>query len=237
MSGGSRSPACEAVIFDLDGTLLDTLADLAESANAALQAVGAPPHPLASYRQLVGGGVRRLMERALPEHRRDDATVAAAVEAMRAQYALRWAATSRPYPGIPALLDALAAQGVPVGVLSNKPHDFTVKMVAALLAPWAFRAVAGAQPGVPLKPDPASALALADALGVPPARCALVGDSDVDMLTARAAGMRAVGAAWGFRGPEELVAAGADLLLHRPSALLALFPPATDGRTEGESPR
>lgn len=214
---------CEAIIFDLDGTLVDTLEDLAESANHALQSLGAPVHPIQSYRQLVGGGIKRLMERALPEGRRDPADVDEGVARMRAVYGERWARVSRPYPGIPGLLDALTVKGVPMGVLSNKPHDFTVEMVGVLLNRWTFTAVQGATAAVPLKPDPAGAVTLARALGVPVGRCALLGDSDVDIQTARRAGMLALGAAWGFRGAAELWAAGADQVLDAPEALLGLF--------------
>lgn len=215
---------CSAVVFDLDGTLVDTLEDLAESANEALRALGAPVHPIPAYRQMVGGGIRRLLERALPEGRRDEATVVEALERMRTIYGGRWAQVSRPYPGIPELLDTLSAREVPMAVLSNKPHEFTVEMVQVLLQRWSFDAVYGARPDVPLKPDPTAALAVAELLGMPPARCAYLGDSDVDMFTARRAGMLAVGAAWGFRGAAELRAAGAELVVDEPSALMSLFP-------------
>lgn len=216
--------ACRAVVFDLDGTLVDTLEDLAESANETLRALEAPIHPIHAYRQMVGGGIRRLLERALPEGRRDEATVVAALERMRTIYGARWAQVSRPYPGIPELLDALSARGVPMAVLSNKPHEFTVEMVQALLQRWSFGAVYGARADVPLKPDPTGALAVAELLGEPPALCAYLGDSDVDMFTARRAGMLAVGAAWGFRGAAELRAAGAELVIDEPTALMSLFP-------------
>ncbi|MCB9647845.1 MAG: HAD family hydrolase [Deltaproteobacteria bacterium] len=215
---------CEAIIFDLDGTLVDTLEDIADSANQALQGLGVPTHSVQAYRLLVGGGIRRLMERALPEERRGQADIEEGVARMRAVYSQRWAQVSRPYPGIPELLDALTARGMPMGVLSNKPHDFTVEMVRTLLGRWTFAAVQGATADVPLKPNPAGALALAGALRVPAARCALLGDSDVDIQTARRAKMLALGAAWGFRGAAELRAAGADHVLDAPGALLTLFP-------------
>ncbi|MCA9555957.1 MAG: HAD hydrolase-like protein, partial [Myxococcales bacterium] len=113
MTNETQRQPCQAVIFDLDGTLVDTLEDLAESANEALRQVGAPTHPVPAYRQMVGGGIRRLIERALPPERRDDAAVEDAVQRMREIYGGRWAQVSRPYPGIRELLGALTARGVP----------------------------------------------------------------------------------------------------------------------------
>lgn len=204
-SAPSRAPA--GVIFDLDGTLADSLGDIASAMNRTLRAQGFPEHPVEAYRTFVGEGVRRLAERALPpgtEDRRE-----AFLAAYQTDYAEHLLDATGLFPGIPALLDALAAAGVPVAVLSNKPDGSTGRLVDALCGRWAFREVMGERPGVPRKPDPAAALALADALAAPPERVAFVGDTEVDILTARSAGMRPLGVLWGFR-PAEILASGAE---------------------------
>ena len=213
----------DAVIFDLDGTLLDTLEDLADSMNAALARQGFAPRASSDYRLLVGEGMRVLCERVLPEDERNEATIEGLMEAMRSEYGRGWAHKSRPYKGIPELLDALTSRGLPLAVLSNKPHDFTQEMVKAFLGRWSFTRVCGLRPGFPRKPDPIGALQIARALGVEPGRVVFVGDTNVDMCTAVNAGMLPVGVLWGFRGREELVGSGARLLVGCPADLLALF--------------
>ena len=146
-----------AVIFDLDGTLLDSLADIGESMNLVLSAMGLPQHELAAYRAIVGDGVSVLAERALPPGRRDEPTVAAAVAAMRDVYRSRLTNKTRPYDGIPELLDRLSERAVRMAVLSNKPHDLTISLVESLLAQWSFDPVFGERPAVAKKPDPAGA--------------------------------------------------------------------------------
>ncbi len=210
-----------AIAFDLDGTLLDSLRELAASANAALEAMGLPAHPEDAYRRFVGDGMDMLARRALPGDEPSPEDIARLAEAVRAQYERRWP-ESRPYPGVAELLDALAGRGLPAMILSNEPDAFTRRIVERTLGGWPWAAVRGAMPGTPLKPDPAGALALAQAMGLDPSHMALVGDSDVDVLTARAAGMRAVGALWGFRGRAELAAAGAHALIASPPDLLDL---------------
>lgn len=213
-----------AVIFDLDGTLLDTLADLAGSMNQVLHQLGLPEHPPEAYRYFVGDGMVNLARRALPTAERRDEIVGAAVAALREAYGRRWRRMTAPYPGISELLRTLDQQNLPLGVLSNKPDELTQVMVRAYFPDIAFAGVTGAQPSLPLKPDPAGARALAREFGLPPAAMVLVGDSGVDMQTARAAGMQAVGALWGFRPEAELRAAGAHTLVQAPADLLGLFP-------------
>jgi phosphoglycolate phosphatase len=212
-----------AILFDLDGTLLDTLEDLADSMNAALARMGAPAHPVAGYKRFVGDGVIELCRRTLPADRRDEATIQAAAQAMRAEYSGRWDRKTRPYDGIPELLDELTARRVAMAVLSNKPDDFTKLCVKKLLPRWRFDAVRGLDPGGTKKPDPAGALAIARQLGVAPAGVLYLGDTDTDMRTAVAAGMFPVGARWGFRPAEELLANGAKVLIARPEELLGLL--------------
>ncbi len=214
-----------AVLFDLDGTLLDTLDDLADAMNRVLAARGCPIHDVDAYRRFVGDGVDLLAERALPPERRSAASVADVVSAMRVDYARSWAVKTRPYPGLDAVLDALVARAVPLAVLSNKPHGFTVAMVAHFLCRWPFRSVQGLADDAPRKPDPTSALAIAAGLGVGPASCWFVGDSAVDVETARRAGMTSVGVTWGFRGEDELRAAGATHLARTPAELASILVP------------
>jgi phosphoglycolate phosphatase len=209
-----------ATLFDLDGTLLDTLDDIANAANRVLAARGFPTRPNAHYRTFIGDGVVKLMLRALPETNRDEATVQACVSAYVQEYDRSWNAQTRPYAGVPEMLDGLLIRGLKLAVLSNKPDHFTQRCVDGLLAKWAFEVVLGASDLFPRKPNPAGATEIARRLGVAPSDCLYVGDSGVDMQTARAAGMRAVGALWGFRDREELVKDGAQLLINEPSEVL-----------------
>lgn len=214
----------QCVLFDLDGTLLDSLADLAHSMNAVLGRFGLPRHPVEAYRYFVGDGMDTLARRVLPPDRLDDPTLQRTVAAMREEYAGRWAEQTRPYAGVAELLDGLTGLGVGMAILSNKPDDFTRKVVATLLGPWQFRVVRGVRPDGIKKPDPAGALAIAKELGLAPADFLYLGDTNTDMLTANRAGMFAVGALWGFRTAEELKKNGARAMIARPQELLDFFP-------------
>lgn len=209
-----------AAVFDLDGTLLDTLADLADSTNAALAAAGHPPHPTDAYRYFVGNGIANLVRCALPATARDAASVARVEAAMEAEYRQRWQAKTQPYAGVPELLNALSGHRLPMAILSNKPQAFTRLAVDALLPRWSFYPVCGAQPNVPRKPDPTAARHIAAALGLSPESCLYLGDTDTDMQTANRAGMYALGATWGFRSADELRQSGARALLAAPLDLL-----------------
>ena len=213
-----------AILFDLDGTLLDTLEDIAAAANLALERQGLPTHPPEAYRQFIGGGVALLCQRALPAARRaDEALIARCVDDFRAAYDLCWNVRTRPFDGIPPLLDALTARGLPLAVLSNKPNDFTRRCADQYLLHWPFPAVLGQRDGVPPKPDPAGALEVATLLNLPARDILYVGDSAVDMETARRAGMRPIGVAWGFRPTAELLASGAEAIIDHPAGLLDLL--------------
>jgi phosphoglycolate phosphatase len=215
--------AFRAVIFDLDGTLLDTLDDLAGSANLALRRLGLPEHPVEAYKHFVGGGIDNLVRRAVPENRHDPATLAECLNLTREHYAARWAEKTRPYAGIPEMLDALTLRGIRMAILSNKPDDFTRLCVERLLADWRFEVVLGAGPTLPKKPDPAGARRIAERFQMEPAEIAYLGDTDTDMQTADAAGMFPVGVLWGFRDAEELLANGARALIEQPRHLLRLL--------------
>ncbi|MDP6439810.1 MAG: HAD family hydrolase [Candidatus Brocadiia bacterium] len=228
---GELNVTFDAVVFDLDGTLLDTIEDLADSMNAVLESLGCPAHGVDAYKRFVGDGVVELVRRALPAERRDDATVKHGEKALPEEYARRWADKTRPYEGVPELLDALTKRGVIMAVLSNKIDEFTRLCVGRLLPDWKFAAVVGAGPDVPLKPDPTGALEVARRLGVPPEGFLYLGDTDTDMQTAARAGMYAVGALWGFRTAEELEGAGARALAATPMDVYALLDGAAAGRT------
>lgn len=252
-------PAINLVIFDLDGTLLDTLDDIAGAMNIVLRARGLPPHPVEAYKQVVGEGIDEAVRRAFaassaatpapspaassasststpappapatspasspPPSPLSDEEVAAIIRDYRREYAAAWRLNSRPYPEIPDLLRALSARGTRTAVLSNKSHPFTETMTRELLPGHPFDAVRGALPDQPLKPDPTTALAIAAGLGVPPSSCLFLGDTNVDMLTAVAAGMVPVGALWGFRAESELRAHGAAAVIASPLELLDLL--------------
>jgi phosphoglycolate phosphatase len=212
-----------AVLFDLDGTLLDTIEDLGDSMNTVLAGFGLPPHGYDKYKVYVGDGVETLARRALPENRRDEQTVRKTVALMREEYAKRWEAKTRPYDGIPELLDGLTKLHVAMAVLSNKPDDFTKLIVGRFFAKWKFDAVQGLEPGGRKKPDPSGAVRISEKMNIKPPDFAYLGDTNTDMQTAIAAGMFPVGALWGFRSRQELKTSGAKLLIAKPVELLKLF--------------
>lgn len=212
-----------AVLFDLDGTLLDTLDDIASAGNVALSGEGFPTHPTAAYRRFIGEGLEVLCRRAAPATVQDAGTLTRLATAYRAAYARTWNDQTRPYQGIPAMLDGLAERRVALGVLSNKPEEFTRLCVEEYLGRWRFVAVLGAREDRPRKPDPAGALQAAEKLGLPPDAILYVGDTATDMETAKAAGMTAVGVSWGFRPAEELHQAGATAVIDKPLELLEIL--------------
>jgi len=202
----------KAVIFDLDGTLLNTLEDLADSMNCVLKRNRLPEHNLAAYRYFVGDGIEMLVRRALPFEVASENDFQRFVREMKSEYASRWLLKTRPYPGVPEMLAAFAAAGIAMAVLSNKPDDASNEIVKSLLPNIDFRIVLGATPERPKKPDPSAALEIASRLGISPEDFLFMGDTSIDMQTACAAGMFPVGALWGFRPAEELIASGAKVL-------------------------
>lgn len=228
-----------AILFDLDGTLLDTLADIADAVNRALASLGFPAHQKEAYRQFVGDGIAVLAQRVLPKERQSREDVQACLDAIGREYGRGLLVKTKPYRGIPELLAALTERKILCAIVSNKPHDLTLRSVDALLHGIPFGAVLGERSGMPVKPDPAVALEAASLLGVTPAQCAYVGDSGIDMQTAVKAGMYPVGALWGFRGREELVENGAKVLVERPMELLKMIDKNFEGMagilgTEGD---
>jgi phosphoglycolate phosphatase len=200
----------KAILFDLDGTLVDTLADIATVMNGFLQSKSWPAHTVEDYRLMVGRGLLNLIRAAVPPPHAQRAEEF--YDEVFTVYDAMGIGESRPYPGATRVLEALNAAGIPIAVVSNKPDAITRNMMAGLFSDIRFALVRGGLDGVAPKPDPSSAFEAARACGVAPADCAFVGDSDVDMKTAVAAGMLPVGAAWGFRGEAELRAAGATII-------------------------
>lgn len=213
----------DAVIFDLDGTLADALEDVADATNRTLRAEGYPEHDYSAYRLMIGRGIRNLVIEALPLEQRTEEAIDRCFASMIADYREHYLVKTRLYDGVADLLRGLREKGAQLAVLSNKADDLTGRVVAGLIGDDTFAVVMGARPETPLKPDPAGALLLADRLGVPVGRTAFVGDSGVDMETAKRAGMLAVGVSWGLREKSELRANGADVIIDQPSELLELL--------------
>lgn len=193
-------------IFDLDGTLLDTVADLANATNHALAHCGYPTHATEAYYQFVGNGINMLFCRALPEGERTEENIARIRELFVPYYNEHNADDSRPYRGIPELLDSLQKQGIQLAVASNKYQQATEKLVSHFFPTVRFVAVYGQREGIPIKPDPT---VVGDILSIADMRhedTLYIGDSGVDMETAYRAGVESVGVTWGFRNKEELEA-------------------------------
>ena len=197
------------VIFDLDGTLVDTIADLGAAVNEALRMKELPLHTLEEYRKMVGNGVRKLVQRAMPEPLQGDEKLLDALLADFMTYYIQHIDDkSAPYPGIPELLAELDAAGYKLAVASNKFQSGAEKLVGRLFPQVPFAAVCGGGDGRPLKPDPAVVRQICEATGIAPEQTVLVGDSGTDMATAAAAGIPSVAVTWGFRPEDARKAAG-----------------------------
>lgn len=210
-----------AVIFDLDGTLLNTLGDLRAATNHALEVRGLPPHSMEEIRQFIGNGIRLLICRAMPEGT-PEAEIDAALDDFKAYYAAHIHDRTVPYDGIPQLLTALRKRGIQVAVLSNKIDSASQQLIEYFF-PGKTDVVFGEHVGVPRKPDPTSCRMVMQQLGVQPEQVLYVGDSGTDMQTAKNAGLYAVGVTWGFRSKEVLLEYGADVLVHRPEQILQIL--------------
>lgn len=212
-------------IFDLDGTLLNTIDDLADSVNESLAALGHPTHTVAAIQQMVGNGFRNLLTRALPEDHRSDAEIDGAVRLFDEAYSRNYLKKTAPYEGILALVAVLDARGIGLGVNSNKRDDYTKDLIAKWFPHVSFAGVYGEREteGIPKKPHPAAALAIARDMGLTPEEVLFVGDSRPDIRTGHNAGMDCAGVTWGFRTPEDLEENGADYLIDTAEELLTLF--------------
>ncbi len=213
----------KGVIFDLDGTLVNSLEDIADSMNAVLRTHGFPTHDVGEYKGFVGGGMTNLVIKAMPEKARGDARIALCRDAMLAEYGANYLNKTRPYDGITDLIQELSRMNIQRAVFSNKVDHLTKKIMAELFPHLYFAIVLGSGPGLPEKPDPKGVLAISSHLKILPGDMIYVGDSDVDMQTARNAGMSSAGALWGFRTKEELMANGAEFLLGHPMDLVPIL--------------
>ena len=212
-----------AIIFDLDGTLLDTLADIGDSVNLMLADYGFAKHGSEAYRDFIGDGIRMIVTRALPEASRSEKMVDACLKRALEIYWENWNRKTTIYDGILPLLDALEEKKIAKAVLSNKAHEFTVKYIDYYFKGYSFAVVMGKRPAFPSKPDPAAALEIARRMGIEPSEFVLMGDSQADMKAARSAGMFAVGVDWGFKGTDELTNNGCQLLISHPMEVLPYF--------------
>lgn len=208
----------KTVLFDLDGTLLNTIQDLADAANYVCLENGWPTHTLQEYKRFVGNGIPTLCSRFSPPQHRSPQQLSATLAAFSARYNAHKQDSTAPYPGIPALLAHLKQQGVAMGVLSNK-EDTLAQAVVQHYFPGVFARVQGAQPGVPIKPDPAGVHSLLQRMGATTQHCLFVGDSDVDVFTAQNSGLASSGVLWGFRTETELRQAGAVHIAPTPADL------------------
>jgi len=213
----------KAIIFDLDGTLINSLPDIADSVNYSLREFGFPTHDLDTYRLFIGNGLRNLIIRSLPKDRHSNHIVDLCVKTFNKYYDKNWDLNTRPYPGISEMLDELTKRGIRLAVLSNKPYDFTLRCVSRFLSNWNFEVVLGQSEALPKKPDPSGALEIADRMNFLPSQILYLGDSDVDIQTAIASQMFPVGVLWGYRSMDELKKNGARALIDNPLEVLDLL--------------
>ena len=208
----------KAVIFDLDGTIADTIDALKEAINLTMGKLGYPLNTREDVVAHINFGVRHLVRLSIPEALQDDEDrVNEALAVYTAAYRETYMHTDHPYDGIPEVVKQLHDAGYTIGVLSNKPHEFVENMIPSLLPEGLCKVARGQIPGTPAKPDPTVPHEVCRALGAKPEECVLVGDSDVDMITAKNAGFFALGVSWGYRPVSRLVEMGADAIAHKPS--------------------
>ncbi|MBN2745191.1 MAG: HAD family hydrolase [Bacteroidales bacterium] len=212
-------PPFKFYIFDLDGTLLNSLPDIANAVNEALIKFGLPVYQVDKYRFFVGNGIKVLAERVLPETFDFNLFPQFLAEVER-QYALKQMEVTRPYPGILQMLKTLNHHSIPVAIFSNKPDSFTQVVVKHFFSDIDFVEVAGAQENLPKKPDPTIVNLMIERVKISKEQVAFIGDTATDMKTAKNAGVYAIGVSWGFREIEELISTGADRIVHQPLEIL-----------------
>ena len=224
----------KAVIFDLDGTLVNSLEDLADATNYALKFFGQQPHNTEAFKLMVGEGTRTLISRAL--NNKNTELVEPVLAKMREKYMQICLNKSRPYKGLQEVVAELAKKNIKLAVLTNKDEKMAQKIVSHFFD-GLFQIVKGTIEAVAVKPEPTAALQVLEKLGVRPEEAIFVGDSKIDVQTAKAAGIKAVGVSWGFRGRGELIEAGADAVVEEPIALLKILNPNIEIRNKSELPK
>ncbi len=206
----------KAVIFDLDGTIINSLEDLCDSVNYVLKNHNFKTHDLDFIRMTIGNGMRNLIRDSLPsEYKADDDIIDQCTGELKEYYLSHWNVKTKPYDGITELFGYLNKNNIPLCVLSNKADKHTNIIVNHYFSDFSFACVCGEKPGVPIKPDPTSSLAISKNLGVNPSEILFLGDSAQDIITAKNAGMFAAGALWGFRDEKTLLDAGADSVFEK----------------------
>lgn len=206
----------KAAVFDLDGTLLNTLEDIADSVNTMLSLHQYPGHSYETYKYLVGDGITELVSKAIPAENRNSEMINSCITEVLREYHQHWNIKTKLYKGIPELLSGLRSKGLTLTIVSNKPDELTQKTVKHYLSDFPFKIVIGESPKFPKKPNPESTLSIVKTLNLQPSECVYFGDTSIDMKTAKSAGMFAVGVLWGFRKARELEEYGADLLIQNP---------------------
>lgn len=213
----------KGIIFDLDGTLLDSIKDITQAMNQVLRGYELPELSEERCKRVVGNGVDHLVSAVIPEDRREKSFISEFMKKFREAYDLAWPRNSNPFPGIPELITELRYRRINLAVLSNKLQLLTQDMIHHYLDTKAFSFMYGAVKGIPLKPNPTRVLAIAEQWGLRPWSVLMVGDSKIDMQTAVQARMTGVGVTWGFRDKSELEANGADFIIHKPKQLLKIL--------------
>jgi len=211
----------KGVIFDLDGTLIDSLKDIAICSNIVLKQLNLPTHPIESYNQFVGGGVEILIKNCTPKDISKE-LFSKVVKRFKEVYETNIQNETKPYKGIYQLLEQLKKKNIKIGILSNKPHEFTFKYYDKFFHDIDIKEVHGQKDNIPKKPDPTAAKMISENFDISCEEIIFVGDSDVDMKTAKNSGMIAVGVSWGFRGTKELIENGADFIVKTPQDILKL---------------
>jgi len=212
----------KGIIFDLDGTLVNSLEDLADSMNSVLKSYDYPIHSYEAYKNFIGSGIKSLVSKALPEASVNEELIETCFNSMIEIYRVNCTHKTKPYNGIIELLDQLISRNIKLGVLSNKSDEFTKKIVASIFPDY-FEYVVGLSTKTPKKPNPFGALEISKNLGLKPEQLIFVGDTEIDMETANNAKMFSVGVLWGFRSKEKLISAGAKMVISNPLDLLQFF--------------
>lgn len=212
----------KALIFDLDGTIADTLPAISVALNRTMRRFGYPEHEIAALRGFINNGARKLVTRAMPENARTEAQIDAVLADYNQTYTESYLLTTETYPDLDEAICLLHERGYRIGVLSNK-QDYMVRGLAEQLLPGVVDIACGQREGYPTKPDPTVPLAIAAELGAKPSEVAFIGDSDVDMKTAQNAGFRPIGVAWGYRPVELLLETGAEIIVDQPMDLIKIF--------------